>query len=165
MIRDPHAYPPIARESVHDVVLTPFMVRVREATTGGDSTATLVFKRSRPEKIAVALWEWFGLRIRAEHVIAEANSMLAASADHIILEDECGTGHLSFTLRWRDRSVTVGVDQENIHSGQIVAESTAFGPGDAAEMLPADEAFLEELAISLLAISPPSIRVKEDDNE
>lgn len=165
MIRDPHLYPPIANESVHDVVLTPFMVRVREATTGGDSTATLVFRRSRPEKIAVALWEWFGLRIKAEHVIAEANSMLTAGADPIILEDECGTGHLSFTLRWRDRSVTVGVDQDDMHSGQIVAESDQFGPGGNAEILPNNEDFLEELAISLVAITPPTIRVKEDDNE
>lgn len=163
MIRDPHAYPPTARDHIHDVLLTPFMVRVREATTGGDGTATLVFRRSRPEKIAVAIWEWFGLRTKAEHIIAEANSMLAPGGDHIILEDECGTGHLSFTLRWRDRTVTVGVDQENIHSGQIIADSSDFAPSG--EVLPDNEAFMEELAISLLAIDRPTIHVKEDENE
>ncbi|MDO5499927.1 MAG: hypothetical protein Q4F67_09635 [Propionibacteriaceae bacterium] len=164
MIDRNHEYPPTARDSPHDVVLTPFMVRVREATTGGDSSATLVFKRSRPVQIAVATWEWFGLRTRAEHVISEANSMLDPDGDHILLEDEYGTGHLSFTLRWRDRAVRVSVDQEDIHSGHIVAESADFA-AMAEEVLPEDEAFMEELAISLIGINAPDLKLKENDNE
>lgn len=163
-----HEYPPTVDQSVHDVLLTPFMVRVREATTGGDASATLVFRRSRPQLIAVAVDEWFGLRIRAEHVIAEANSMLHSEGDQIILEDEYGTGHLSFTLRWRDRSVKVGVDQGDLHSGQVFTESSTFTTGGSwgsAEVHPADEAFLEELAVSLVAIDRPDIQLAEEDDE
>ncbi|WP_432557898.1 hypothetical protein [Granulicoccus sp. GXG6511] len=156
-----HDYPPTARDSPHDVVLTPFMVRVREATTGGDATSTLVFKRSRPEQIAVATWEWFGLRTRAEHVISEANSMLDPAGDHITLEDEYGTGHLSFTLRWRDRSVRVSIDQEDRHTGLIVAESPEFDQMGG-EVLPENEAFMEELAISLIGIDRPEIQLNEE---
>ncbi|HHV21883.1 MAG TPA: hypothetical protein GXZ30_10180 [Propionibacterium sp.] len=158
-----HEYPPTLQGSPHDVVLTPFMVRVREATSGGDSTATLVFRHSRPERIAVATWEWFGLRTRAEHVISEANSMLDPNGDHITLEDEYGTGHLSFTLRWRDRSVCVAVDQDDPHTGQIVANSPDFEPSEAGDVLPDNEAFMEELAVSLIGINRPDIHVKEDE--
>lgn len=157
-----HEYPPTAHESVHDVVLTPFMVRVREATTGGVSSATLVFRRSRPELIAVAVDEWFNLRTRAEHAIAEANSMLDHAGDHIILEDEYGTGHLSFTLRWRDRSVRVAVDQDGRHSGRVVASSSDFAPSQPHEVHPADQQFIEELAVSLVAIHRPDITLEEE---
>lgn len=163
-----HEYPPTAEQSVRDVLLTPFMVRVREATSGGDASATLVFRRSRPQLIAVAVDEWFGLRIRAEQVIAEANSMLHSGGDQIVLEDEHGTGHLSFTLRWRDRSVKVGVDQGDLHSGQVFTESSTFRPGaswGSVEVHPADEAFLEELAVSLVAIDRPDIQLEEEDDE
>lgn len=165
MTLDAHEYPPIVHESVHDVVLTPFMVRVREATTGGASAATLVFRRSRPELIAVAVYEWFDLRTRAEHVIAEANSMLDPDGDHIILEDECGTGHLSFTLRWRNRSVKIAVDQDEARAGHIVAQSPDFAPDGAIEVLPDDLNFLEELAVSLVAINRPDIKLKEEHND
>lgn len=167
MTNKAHEYPPTAEQSLHDVLLTPFMVRVREATTGGDSRATLVFRRSRPQLIAVAVDEWFGLRIRAEQVIAEANSMLHDEGDPIILEDEYGTGHLSFTLRWRDRSVTVGVDQGDLHYGQVVTHSGTFPPGaswGSTEVHPADQAFLEELAVSLVAIDRPDIELDEEGN-
>jgi hypothetical protein len=162
-----HEYPPTSTDSVRDVLLTPFMVRVREATTGGDSSATLVFRRSRPELIAVAIDEWFNLRTGAEHVISEANSMLHET-ERIILEDEYGTGNLSFTLRWRDRSVRVAVDRGGLHSGQVVAESKEFRPGQAASSVgvhPGNDAFLEELAVSLVAINRPDIQLEEDDNE
>ncbi len=159
-----HDYPPTAHESVHDVLLTPFMVRVREATTGGDGSATLVFRHSRPEKIAVAVDEWFNMRIRAEHIIAEANAMLKPDGDHIVLEDEHGTGHLSFTLRWRDRFVTVGVDQEDMHSGQIVTDSPTLRPEEDDQVSPADDHFMEELAISLIGLQRPQIRLNEEKN-
>lgn len=169
MTKKTHEYPPTSNASVHDVLLTPFMVRVREATTGGDASATLVFRRSRPELIAVAVDEWFGLRIRAEQVIAEANSMLATRGDHIMLEDEYGTGSLSFTLRWRDRSVKVAVDQADLHSGQVITESATFRPNQLSGSVgvhPENEAFLEELAVSLVAINRPTIELMEDeDNE
>lgn len=158
-----HEYPPTVVDSNHDVLLTPFMVRVREATTGGDSSATLVFRKSRPELIAVAIDEWFYLRTGAEHVISEANSMLHES-DKITLEDEYGTGQLSFTLRWRDRSIRVAVDRGGLHSGQVITESSAFRPeqaGSAVGLHPANEAFLEELAVSLVAINRPDIQLEE----
>lgn len=161
----PHDYPAVAHESQHDVALTPFMVRVREAVSGGDSHATLVFRNSRPEGIAVAVWEWFGLRTKAEHVIAEANSMLDPDGDHIILEDEYGTGHLGFTLRWRDRSVKVGVDQDSLHVGHVVADSPDFAPHQGRQVHPENEDFMEELAVSLLSLHRPDIKLNEENDE
>lgn len=157
-------YPTDIRDSPHDVVLTPFMVRVREATSGGDSSATLKFRRSRPELITVAVDEWFNMRARAEQVIAEGNSMLKPEGDHITLEDEHGTGHLSFTLRWRDRYVKVAVDQDDLHSGHVVTESSGLQPGEGIEVTPDDDGFMEELAISLIGLQEPTITLSEEKN-
>lgn len=161
MANKAHEYPPTAVDSVHDVLLTPFMVRVREATTGGDSSATLVFQKSRPELIAVAIDEWFNLRTSAEHVMAEANSMLH-EGDQIILDDEYGTGTLSFTMRWRDRSVRVAVDRDDLHSGHVVTHSKEFHPPHDGEVRPADDSFIEELTVSLIGINLPDIKLSEE---
>lgn len=158
-----HIYPPTMKESIHDVLLTPFMVRVREAVTGGDSSATLVFERSRPELIAVAIDEWFNLRTSAEHAMAEANSMLH-EADRITLDDEFGTGTLSFTMRWRDRSVRVAVGRDDLHSGHVVTESMVFQPPESDEVRPGNDTFIEELMVSLVGISLPDIKFNEEHN-
>lgn len=156
-------YPQTVPDDPHDVLLTPFMVRVREALSGGDDSATLVFRRSRPELIAVAIDEWFALRARAEQVISEANAMFTDGGDHIFLDDEYGTGHLSFTLSWRDRSVRVAVDRDDLHSGHVVTEASDFLPvGEQTELRPDDEEFLENLAVSLVSIHQPQIHLSEE---
>ncbi|MGH8916979.1 MAG: hypothetical protein ACRD0H_01320, partial [Actinomycetes bacterium] len=84
--------------SERDVVFTPFMLRVRDAVSGAAAPAAggLRMHESPVQTVAVAVDEWFGLRARAEHQIAEANAMLDPAAPRIELHDEYGTGQLAF---------------------------------------------------------------------
>lgn len=145
--------------SERDVVFTPFMLRVRETLTGAsDECVTLHYETSRPTNIAVAVDEWFSLRVRAEHVIAEANAMLNPGADRIQLEDEFGTGQLAFVLRLRKRSCRVLVHEDPAaHLARVeVQDSTRHGA-----IKPADQTFLEDLAVSLLSPHPAGFVVDQ----
>lgn len=145
-------------EHQRDVVFTPFMLRVRDALVGESPPTTLHVEPSRPQAIAVAVNEWFELRARAEHVIAEANAMLAEGAERIELEDEFGTDHLSFVLRWRDRALRIGVDQGgDRHSGQVITEESSFGVDR--DVKPMDNDFLEDIAVALLSLGAPGVEV------
>lgn len=162
MFPSDHEYPETAHDSPHDVLLTPYMVRVREAMSGGDGSATLHYRTAHPESIAHAIDEWFTLRTRAEHVISEANAML--HGDHITLDDEFGTGHLSFALRWRDREVSIGVERLGLHEGMVVMMSDKFVPPEAGQVTPDGDRFMDELAVSLIGLTPPEITLNEEDS-
>jgi|1186.fasta_scaffold19256_2 hypothetical protein len=142
--------------SARDVVFTPFMLRVRDALSGAaHEPVVLHYEASHPTSIAVAVDEWFGLRARAEHVIAEANAMLEAHAQRIALEDEYGTGRLAFVLRWHDRAWRILVhDDAAVHRARVEVE------GRDGAVKPVDQAFLEDLAVSLL--SPDAARLVVD---
>ncbi|MFV0459213.1 MAG: hypothetical protein ACK5MT_10665 [Actinomycetales bacterium] len=152
-----------AEDSQRDVVFTPFMLRVRDAVRGDSTPAVLHFESSRPTGIAVAIDEWFGLRARAEHVICEANAMLDAQAERILLEDEFGTGHLSFTLSWRDRSLRIGVGIDSVHSGHVRTEESSWSPGSQ-DVKPTDQDFLEDLAVGLVSLTPPEVDVAASED-
>lgn len=164
MFPSDHEYPKTAHDSPHDVLLTPYMVRIREAMSGGDASSTLRYRTALPESIAHAIDEWFNLRTRAEHVISEANSMLDPNSDHITLNDEFGTGHLSFTLEWRDRQVNVGVERLGLHEGMLVLSSDKFAPQDAGRVSPEGDRFMDELAVALIGITAPDIKLNEEDS-
>lgn len=151
----------IMEESQRDVVFTPFMLRVRAAVNGESPPAVLNFEPSKPTTIAVAVDEWFGLRARAEHVISEANGMLAAGAERIQLHDEFGTGHLSFTLQWRDRVLRIGVGIDDPHHGRVRTEESVWETGGT-EVKPTDQDFLEDLAVSLVGVLTPEVRIAEE---
>jgi hypothetical protein len=143
--------------SERDVVFTPFMLRVRETLNGASGECvTLHYEASRPARIAVAVDEWFSLRARAEHVIAEANAMLDPGSDRIRLEDEFGTGQLAFVLGWRERSCRVLVHQDlAAHLARVeVQDSTRHRA-----LKPVDQTFLEDLALSLLSPHPARVVV------
>ena len=136
--------------SERDVVFTPFMLRVRDTVSGTAAEAAgLRLEASPVETIAFAVDEWFGLRARAEHVIAEANAMLDPAAPRIELEDEHGTGQLAFVLRWGDRwaRVLVAAEPSPEHAARVELQQ----PGGAAGVKPADLSVLEDLIIDLLA--------------
>jgi hypothetical protein len=138
--------------SERDVVFTPFMLRVRDiATRTSDERVTLHFEASHATTIAVAVDEWFGLRARAEHVIAEANAMLEQDGDRIQLDDECGTGELAFVLRSSRRSYRFAVHVDAAaRRARLAVENSALRGG----LKPVDLAFLEDLAASLLSPHP-----------
>jgi hypothetical protein len=136
--------------SERDVVFTPFMLRVRDTVSGTTAeVARLRLAASPVETIAIAVDEWYGLRARAEHVIAEANAMLDPAAPRIELQDEYGTGQLAFVLRWGDRwaRVLVAAGSSPEHTARVELQQ----PGGAAEVKPADLSVLEDLIIDLLA--------------
>ena len=136
--------------SERDVVFTPFMLRVRDTVSGTAAGAGgLRLEASPVETIAFAVDEWFGLRARAEHVIAEANAMLDEAAPRIELDDEHGTGQLAFVLRWGNRWARVLVAAEP--SPEHAARVELHQPGGAAGVKPADLSVLEDLIIDLLA--------------
>lgn len=164
MFPSDHEYPKTAHDSLHDVVLTPYMVRVREAMSGGDASSTLQYRLARPQSIALAIDQWFNLRTRAEHIISEANAMLDPGSDHISLTDEFGTGHLSFTLQWRDREVNLAVERLGLHEGMVVLRSDEFTPRDAGQVSPEGDRFMDELAVSLIGITAPDIKLNEENS-
>lgn len=151
-------------DSQRDVVFTPFMLRMREAVRGGDAPAVLHFEPSRPTGIAVAVDEWFYLRAKAEHVLCEANAMLDADAERIELEDEFGTGHLSFTMRWRDRSVRIGVGIDDLHTAHVRTEESSWSAGGP-DVKPTDEDFMEDLAVALVSLTAPDVDLASDERE
>ena len=148
----------ITAMSERDVVFTPFMLRVREALAGSrDETVVLHCQTSRLTSIAIAVDEWFMLRARAEHVMAEANAMLDPDLARIQLDDEYGTGELAFVLRWSSRSWRI-VIHENV--ANRTARVELEGATQTAHPLkPVDQAFLEDLIISLLDLRPARIAV------
>ncbi len=136
--------------SERDVVFTPFMLRVRDTVSGpAAEVGGLRLEASPVETIAVAVDEWFGLRARAEHVIAEANAMLEPAAPRIELDDEYGTGQLAFVLRWGDRwaRVLVAAEPSPGHAARVELHQ----PGGAAGVKPSDLSVLEDLIIDLFA--------------
>jgi hypothetical protein len=146
--------------SQRDVVFTPFMLRVRETMSGTtDEDVTLHYETSRPTSIAVAVDEWFMLRARAEHVIAEANAMLDPGVERIALDDEYGTGRLAFVLRWSNRSYRLLVHEDvGARTGQVEMD----GPTRVTDLVkPVDHAFLEDLAVALLDPRPPTVEIGE----
>jgi hypothetical protein len=148
-------------EGAREVVFTPFMLRVRNAVSGvADEHPTLHFEVSSPTSIAMAVDEWFGLRARAEHVIAEANAMLDPAVERIALEDEYGTGRLAFVLRWNNRSYRMLVHEDPaVRRAQVEVE----GSTGEDTVKPVDQAFLEDLAVSL--VSPSTAEVVVDRPE
>jgi hypothetical protein len=136
--------------SERDVVFTPFMLRVREALSGTAAGAGELRLEASPEQtIAIAVDEWFGLRARAEHMIAEANAMLAPAAPRIELHDEYGTGDLAFVIRWGARwaRLVVAAEPPPGHAAHVELQE----PGGPARVKPADLAVVEDLIVDLLA--------------
>lgn len=134
--------------SERDVVFTPFMLRVRDAVSGTlAEPAELRFEPSPACTIALAVDEWFSLRARAEHVIAEANAMLDPGAERIELRDEFGTGVLAFELSWRDRWLRLLVyGEERAHQARVEMDRA----GGAQPVKPVDLEVLEDLLIDML---------------
>lgn len=155
-------------QSQRDVVFTPFMLRVRAAVEGelGESTVLHV-EPSTPDSIAVAVDEWFMLRARAEHVIAEANAMLAEDVERIGLEDEYGTGDLAFTISWRDRSVRLSVHSDTLHTGHLQTREQGWARHSrySADTKPADQQFLEDLAVALVSVHTSDVEYDEPAQE
>ena len=138
----------------HDVVYTPFMLRVRQRADGSpaEAAAAVVVVPSEDQPLARAVDAWFNLRIRAEQVIAEANAMLEHRAPLFDLVDEVGTGRLAFDL-WRlEGRVTFHVDEDG-RRGRVVMQRSD-GPFDG-PVEPADRDVLEELVIEMLDTDQP----------
>jgi hypothetical protein len=62
--------------------------------------------------VAAAADEWFGLRSRAEQLVAEANAALAGRTPPLDLVDEAGTGELAFVVRQGAGSVRVAMGRD-----------------------------------------------------
>lgn len=151
-------------QSQRDVVFTPFMLRVRAALLGELSEAAVMhLEPSLPEPIAMAHDEWFYLRARAEHVVAEANGMMSDDAERIQLEDEYGTGELSFTMAWRDRRVKLGLHLDGLHKGHITTEEAGWDGHKAfgLDTKPTDQMYLEDLMVAMLSIQPSEVTVED----
>lgn len=155
-------------QSQRDVVFTPFMLRVRAAVQGElTEGAVLRLEPSPTAPIAMAHDEWFYLRARAEHVVAEANGMLAEDAERIQLDDEYGTGQLSFTMHWRNRRVKLGLALEGLHKGHITTEESGWDGHEAfgLDTKPTDQAYLEDLMVAMLGIQPSEVTVDAGTEE
>src|SRR5581483_4219338 len=131
----------------HDVVFTPFMLRVRRVLDGAGPDAVVAVTASEERPLPRAVDDWFNLRIRAEQVVAEANAMLEHRGPPFDIVDEAGTGRLAFALRRLDRTVTIHVEERG-RRGRVVmdrGDERAAGP-----VAPVDRAVLEELVIEML---------------
>lgn len=137
--------------SQRDVVFTPFMIAVREVAAGRPAEVRAPrLTPSDPVSVAVAVDEWFGLRARAEQVVAEANSMLDDATERILLDDEVGTGELAFVLRWQGRSTRLHV-REDADTGPLSVRVALDRRGAGQPMKPRDLGFLEDLVVDMVA--------------
>lgn len=155
-------------QSQRDVVFTPFMLRVRAAVEVElDEPTVLHIEPSAPEAIAVTVFEWFELRTLAEHVLCEANAMLAEDAERIQLVDEYGTDELAFTISWKDRSVRLAVHEDAGRTAHIqTTESGWTGHAQySADTKPASDKFLEDLAVALLSSAASEVQLDEPTQE
>lgn len=155
-------------QSQRDVVFTPFMLRVRAAVQGElREPAVLQLEKSPTQSIAAVNHEWFELRTLAEHVLSEANAMLGQDAERIELIDEYGTGQLAFTIRWRERSLRICLKSEGLHAGHLQTTERGWTGHEeySADSKPADELFLENLAVALLSMVPSRVVVEESTEE
>lgn len=139
--------------SQRDVVFTAFMLAVRDAAAGIPAPVRAPrLAESGPTSVAVAVDEWFGLRARAEQVVAEANAMLDTGTDRVVLDDEAGTGELAFELRWRDRSTRILVLGEHQADGTPASMRVAVDRNGAGRPVkPEDLGFLEDLVVGMVA--------------
>jgi hypothetical protein len=131
-----------------DVVFTPFMLRVRSVTEGRNGHPVVAVTASEERPMARVVDDWFNLRIRAEHVIAEANAMIDGRTPLFDIVDEAGTGRLAFTLRRLDRWATFHIDERD-RRARLVMERPEEAPG-AGPVEPVDRDVLEELVIDML---------------
>lgn len=139
------------QESQRDVVFTAFMLTIREVAAGRPVAHPQPrLAASDPVSVAVAVDEWFGLRARAEQVVAEANAMLDDGVGRIVLDDEAGTGELAFVIAWRGRSVRLHV-REDGDEGSPSMRVAVDGPGAGPPAKPEDLGFLEELVVDMVA--------------
>ena len=155
-------------QSQRDVVFTPFMLRVRATVeTELKERTVLHVEPSVPEAIAVTIFEWFELRTLAEHVLSEANAMLADDAERIQLVDEYGTDELAFTISWRDRSVRLAVHEDAGRTAHIQTTESGWTGHDrySADTKPASDQFLEDLAVALLSQASSEVQVDEPTKE
>jgi len=139
--------------SQRDVVFTPFMLRVRDLLEGGDRRAPLRLQASSLHPIAESHDEWFYLRARSEQVLAEANAMIGSRAEPLGLEDEYGTGHLSFILRRGGRAARISLGQTGRQAWVEIHRPYA---GDLRAVQPEDPGVLEDLVVELLSEEPVS---------
>lgn len=137
-------------ESQHDVVLTSFMLRVREFLEGADGGQVGV-RASLLKPVAEATDEWFYLRCRSEQMVAEANSVLPAGAAHLEIEDEYGTGRLAFVMRCREQSSRISLGQA---SRQAWVELERSYRPDAGPVEPEGPETVEDLIIELMVERP-----------
>jgi len=151
---------PMVERSQRDVVFTPFMLRVRDLLEGAPSPAPLRLRASSLQPIAAANDEWFYLRARSEQVIAEANAMIGSRAEPLNLQDEYGTGHLSFTLRYGDRTARISLGQTG---RQAWVEMHRPYVGDLSAVEPEDPGVLEDLVVELLRDQPSLTPKREEE--
>jgi hypothetical protein len=138
--------------SQRDVVFTPFMITVREVAAGRPAELRKPrLTASDPASVAVAVDEWFGLRARAEQVVAEANSMLDDATERIVLDDEAGPDELAFVIRWQGRSMRLHVREDGDDAGPLSVRVAVDRPGDGRPVKPRDLGFLEDLVVDMVA--------------
>jgi hypothetical protein len=143
----------MVQTSQRDVVFNSFMLRVRDLLDGEDCSTPLRLRPSSLHAIAYANDEWFYLRARSEQVIAEANAMIGTRDAPLDLEDEYGTGHLSFVLRHGDRSARISLGQTG-RQGWVELQRPYAGDVRAVE--PQDPDVLEDLVVELLTDGLPA---------
>ncbi len=92
--------------------MTPFMVRVVELLDGKIATPPAIVA-SRPKPWDVGLVEHAVLRLLAGQLVTEANVVLGASDERLLLEDHLGENMLGFTLRFANRQMHISTHRVN----------------------------------------------------
>lgn len=134
-------------ESERDVAFTSFMLKIRDSLSHSDLEPVSLTREPSPVvKIAVAVDEWYSLRSYAEHVLSEANGMLAADQERILLEDEYGTDELAFSISWRGETMRFLLYRDTTHTGQVRLSTD----GPALPEKPADVTFINDLLVDMV---------------
>jgi len=130
--------------------VTPFMFAVQELLDGSHAPGYRT-EPSHSESVAVAAHTQVQIRSLAEQLVCEANAILRAHGDAITLIDDSGTGELSFSLGYRDRTARV---RTALSGRTALAQLLISGHFKDEQCRLTNEDELRALVLSLLDASP-----------
>lgn len=128
--------------NTREVIYTPFMIRVENGMPGAVEPDLVP---SSPRSLAQAVDDWCAMRGRAEHVVAEANSMRGRDLPQVELIDQ--PGDLRFTVALGGQWATVGLIRSGSEARLDLERSWSV---DAGTTELAEPAALEDIVMKLL---------------
>ncbi len=136
------------------ICMTPFMSAVAavvDAETEAIAPATV---EALPKPLGKGADYQIAVRSLAEQLVSEANAVLAARGEHIVLTDLAVDGRLCFTLGYRDRRAELSMAFDGKHAqGRLVCDGAAALPGECTDTRRelADPRAVADLILALLS--------------